>query len=120
MNRPQYPRAAAAAGGGQIAVLPEPHQVGALVSGVKGFVRRHPVVSASFVFGWVDLVLVGSGSALTVQQYSQYNQIMNTIDLCKPNTMPQVITLFLDKRIRPLKDGSGPVMGRVSDSKDIW
>jgi ABC-type multidrug transport system fused ATPase/permease subunit len=81
MNRPQYPRAAAA-GGGQVAVLPEPHQVGALiVTGVKGFCRRHPVVSASFVLGWVVLVLVGSGSALTVQQYSQYNQIMNTIDL---------------------------------------
>jgi hypothetical protein len=66
----------------QVTVLPEPHQVGALVvSRVKNFLSRHPIVSVSFVLGWVVLLLVGSGTALTVQQHLQYNQIMDTIDL---------------------------------------
>jgi ABC-type multidrug transport system fused ATPase/permease subunit len=66
----------------QVTVLPEPHQVGALVvSKVKIFVSRHPVISASFVLGWMVLLLGGSGTAVTVQQHRQYNQIMDTIDL---------------------------------------
>jgi uncharacterized membrane protein len=76
MNRQQP------AAGRQVAVLPEPHQVGAMVvAGVKSFVRRNPIVSAGFVAGWLVLLLVGSGTALTVQQFKQYDQIMNTIDL---------------------------------------
>jgi hypothetical protein len=66
MNRQrQEPQRGAA--GRQVAVLPEPHQVGAMVvAGVKGFARRHPIVSVGFVAGWLVLLLVGSGTALTV------------------------------------------------------
>jgi hypothetical protein len=79
MNPQQHQRGGA---GRQIAVLPEPHQIGALVvSGVKTFVRRNPVIAASYIVGWLVLLLVGSGTALTVHQSREYNQIMNTIDL---------------------------------------
>jgi hypothetical protein len=43
--------------GRQIAVLPEPHQIGALVvSGVKTFVRGNPVIAASYILGWLVLL----------------------------------------------------------------
>jgi hypothetical protein len=66
----------------QIAVLPEPAQVGALVvNGAKHFVRRNPIITGSYFAGWLILLLVGSGTQLTAVQLKEYNNIMNTINL---------------------------------------
>jgi len=79
MNRPPYP---GGAGGGQLARLPDPADVGQLVvNGARAFARRHKFITGGYVLGLLVLVFVGSGTRLTLQQQRQYHQIMDTIDL---------------------------------------
>ena len=63
-------------------VLPSVGDVGTLVvKGVGSFARKHKVISTSYVFGILFLLFVGSGSKLTYDQATQYNRIMESIDL---------------------------------------
>jgi hypothetical protein len=99
MNPQQHQRGAAA---GDNLLFYEPHQVGAMVvSGVKRFASRHPLSPAGFVAGLVGII-VGDGTALLAysQQFKQYDQIMNTIDL-QARPMLRVITRELIKHITP-------------------
>uniref|UniRef100_A0A7S2A693 Uncharacterized protein n=1 Tax=Trieres chinensis TaxID=1514140 RepID=A0A7S2A693_TRICV len=49
--------------------------------GAAAFAKRHKVISGSYVFGLLVLLLVGSGTKLTLDQRRQYDHIMSTIDL---------------------------------------
>lgn len=63
-------------------VLPEPADLGAMIlSGAGQFARRNKVITGSYLFGILVLVLAGTGTRLTYQQRQQYNAIMDTIDL---------------------------------------
>jgi hypothetical protein len=48
---------------------------------VKTFVKRHKVISGSYVLGLVVLLMFTTGSKLTYDQTRQYNSIMNSIDV---------------------------------------
>jgi len=62
--------------------LPEPGDVGSMVlRGAAGFARRHKVITGSYLFGILVLLLAGTGTRLTLQQRREYNSIMDTIDL---------------------------------------
>lgn len=74
MNRRQQPQGAI--------VLPDVSDIGTLaVRGVTTFARRHKVISGSYVFGLLVILLMGSGTKLTLDQQRQYNHIMSTIDI---------------------------------------
>jgi|EP01082_Thalassiosira_pseudonana_P014955 hypothetical protein len=54
------------------------------LSAVTSFGRRHKVISFSYLYGLTSLILLlllGSGTKLTIDQQRQYNRIMSTIDL---------------------------------------
>ena len=54
------------------------------LSAVKSFSRRHKVLTTSYLYGLTTLLLLlllGSGTKLTLDQQRQYNRIMNSIDL---------------------------------------
>lgn len=73
-NRPQ--------GGGGVALVPSVGDMGGLVlRGMTHFAKKHKVISGSWLFGLVVLLLFTSGTKLTLQQRRNYNSIMNTIDL---------------------------------------
>ena len=66
----------------QVVALPTADQIGALaLRGVTTFAKKNKVISFSWVWGVVVLLLVGSGTKLTVDQARRYNHIMSTIDL---------------------------------------
>jgi len=66
----------------QIAVLPEPGDVVALVGrGAVNFARRHRFISGGYLLGLAAIVFVGTGIPLSAQQHSEYQRIMNSIDL---------------------------------------
>ena len=48
---------------------------------VKHFARRNKVITSSYLFGLLILLIGGSGTKLTWDQKREYNRIMNTIDL---------------------------------------
>lgn len=78
MNQPQnnYPNDGAVVAAPDIASL--------ALSTVTSFSRRHKVVSFSYLYGLTSLLLLlllGSGTKLTLDQQRQYNAIMNTVDL---------------------------------------
>lgn len=79
----QYQRAGRAPmQGGQQIALPEPGDVGQMVlSGAKTFAKRHKVVTGGYILGILMILLVGSGTKLNYDQLTQYNSIMNTIDV---------------------------------------
>ena len=52
-----------------------------IVSGAKSFAKKHKVLSGSYLFGLLILLLVGSGTKLTLEQKRQYDHIMSTIDV---------------------------------------
>jgi hypothetical protein len=61
----------------QIVSLPEPDQlVGLVVKGATRFAKHNPIITGTYFFGWVFLLLVGNGTILTVQQQREYNKIM--------------------------------------------
>lgn len=63
-------------------VLPEPADMGSIIlHGATGFARRHKVVTGSYLFGILVLLLAGSGTRLTLEQRRDYNAIMDTIDI---------------------------------------
>ena len=54
------------------------------LSTAKSFARRHKFITTSYLYGIVSLLvllLLGSGTKLSIEQQRQYNAIMNTIDL---------------------------------------
>jgi len=56
----------------------------AIVTAAKGFAKRHKVITFSYVYGLsilCVLLLIGSGTKLSLDQQRQYNTIMNSIDL---------------------------------------
>jgi hypothetical protein len=114
MNPQQHQRGAAA---GRQSLFYEPHQVGAMVvyrgSSVSPAAIR---LSPGFVAGWLVLLLVGGSTALTVQQFKQYDQIMNTIDLQAEYDAARRLLEALSTR--PQGMVSGPVMELASASKD--
>jgi len=52
-----------------------------VVGGLKRFASKNKVVSGSYVFGILFLLFIGSGTKLSMDQRSKYNNIMNTIDI---------------------------------------
>ena len=69
-------------GAGRHMVIPDPGDVGTMIlHGAAGFARRNKVIAGSYVFGLLVLLLVGSGTRLTLEQRRQYNAIMDTIDV---------------------------------------
>mmetsp|Transcript_10224 Transcript_10224/g.29133 ORF Transcript_10224/g.29133 Transcript_10224/m.29133 type:complete len:293 (-) Transcript_10224:4066-4944(-) len=63
-------------------VLPEPADLGQLVvRGATAFARRNKAITGSYLLGILVILLVGSGTKLTLDQRRQYNHIMSTIDL---------------------------------------
>lgn len=45
------------------------------------FAKNHKVISSSYILGILFILLIGSGTQLSLQQSRQYNRIMNSIDL---------------------------------------
>lgn len=66
----------------QQVALPSFTDAGTLVvGGIKNFAKRHKVISGSYVFGILFILLIGSGTKLTLDQRREYNDIMSTIDI---------------------------------------
>jgi hypothetical protein len=62
--------------------LPSVSDMGSIIlRSTVSFAKNHKVISSSYVFGILFLLLIGSGTKLTLDQRQQYNSIMNTIDL---------------------------------------
>jgi hypothetical protein len=80
MNRQYYnPQGG---GGGQIARLPEPGDLGQLVvQSAKNFAVRHKFITGGYLLGILTILFIGSGTQLTYEQRRHYNKIMDTIDL---------------------------------------
>mmetsp|Transcript_9882 Transcript_9882/g.14456 ORF Transcript_9882/g.14456 Transcript_9882/m.14456 type:complete len:295 (-) Transcript_9882:558-1442(-) len=52
-----------------------------IVAGAKSFAKKHKVISGSYLFGILILLIAGSGTKLSIDQRRQYDHIMSTIDL---------------------------------------
>ena len=66
----------------QVSTLPSVSTVGTFVArGIGSFAKNHKVISGSYIFGILFLLLVGSGTKLSVDQSRRYNAIMNTVDI---------------------------------------
>ncbi len=62
--------------------LPSVSDMGTIVTrGAVNFAKRHKVISGSYILGIFFLLLIGSGTKLSMDQTREYNRIMNTIDL---------------------------------------
>jgi hypothetical protein len=62
--------------------LPSASDVGTIaLRTVTSFARRHKLISGSYLFGLLVMIMMGSGTKLTMEQAKQYNHIMSTIDL---------------------------------------
>mmetsp|Transcript_6072 Transcript_6072/g.7456 ORF Transcript_6072/g.7456 Transcript_6072/m.7456 type:complete len:300 (+) Transcript_6072:69-968(+) len=82
MYRPPPPQYRNQQQQGQVIQVPSVNDVGSLVvRGAVTFAKRHKVISGSYIVGLLVLLLVGSGTKLTLDQQRQYNHIMSTIDL---------------------------------------
>lgn len=65
-----------------LARLPNASDFGTLaVHAVRTFARRNKVITTSYLFGLIILIISGTGTKLTWDQRRQYERIMNTIDL---------------------------------------
>jgi len=65
-------------------VLPSAAAMGSIVvRGMANFAKKHKVISGSYLLGILAILLIGSGTKLTLQQRREYNSIMKTIDLRK-------------------------------------
>ena len=63
-------------------VLPDPADLGAILTrGVTALARRHKVLTGTYLFGFLMLLIAGTGTKLTLDQQKTYNSIMDTIDL---------------------------------------
>lgn len=61
-----------------IPTFPSSHLI---LSSIKIFSSRHKLLSTSYLIGILVLLILGNGFHVSQSQYSQYNRIMNTIDL---------------------------------------
>jgi ABC-type multidrug transport system fused ATPase/permease subunit len=67
---------------GREIALPNASDVGTLaLSTVTSFARRHKLISGSYLFGLLVMIMMGSGTKLTMEQAKKYDHIMSTIDL---------------------------------------
>jgi len=67
---------------GQQIALPDPADLGVLITrGATAFAQRNKVITGTYLFGILVLLMAGTGTKLTLERQSQYNNIMNTIDL---------------------------------------
>lgn len=68
--------------GQPLQIVPSLSTTGALlVRGAKTFARKNKVITGSYLFGLIVLLLAGSGTKLTYDQVREYNRIMSSIDL---------------------------------------
>jgi hypothetical protein len=82
MFRQPRPQRGHPPGAGVALTLPEPMEMGTLVvRTATGFVRRNPIVSATYFSGLLLLLIIGNGIPLTIEQSRKYNRIMDSIDL---------------------------------------
>lgn len=66
----------------QQVALPSFGTVSVMVArGIGNFAKRHKVISGSYIFGILFLLLIGSGTKLSVDQTRRYNAIMNSVDI---------------------------------------
>lgn len=66
----------------QVATLPSIGSVGMIVArGIGHFAKRNKVISGSYILGILFILLIGSGTKLTVEQSRRYNAIMDTVDV---------------------------------------
>lgn len=65
----------------QVALPSVPEMGQIVVKGITKFAKKNKVISTSYIFGVLFLLLIGSGTKLSYEQTRQYNNIMNTIDL---------------------------------------
>jgi len=65
----------------QVALPSVPEMGQIVVKGITKFAKKNKVISTSYIFGILFLLLIGSGTKLSYEQTRQYNNIMNTIDL---------------------------------------
>jgi cation transport ATPase len=66
----------------QQVVLPNAGDLGPLVlRGITTFARRNKIISGGYVLGILVLLLIGSGTKLTMDQARRYDKIMSTIDV---------------------------------------
>ena len=62
--------------------LPSFSAVGVLVAqSISAFAKRHKVITSSYLFGILFLLLLGSGTKLTASQLRQYNTILDSINV---------------------------------------
>jgi len=62
--------------------LPGAADVGTIaIRAASNFARRNKVITTSYLFGLLILIIGGTGSKLTWDQRRQYERIMNSIDL---------------------------------------
>jgi hypothetical protein len=66
----------------QVATLPSVGTMGAMVvRGIGQFAKRNKVISGSYIFGILFILLIGSGTKLSVDQSRRYDAIMSTVDI---------------------------------------
>jgi len=62
--------------------LPSVSDMGTIVlTGIAKFAKKNKVISTSYVLGVLVILLMGSGTKLSLDQSRQYNSIMNSIDI---------------------------------------
>jgi hypothetical protein len=52
-----------------------------VAQGIGNFAKRNKVISGSYIVGILFILLIGSGTKLSVDQSRRYNAIMNTVDI---------------------------------------
>lgn len=52
-----------------------------IINGAKSFAKKHKIITGSYIFGLLVLLLAGSGYKLSTSQQRDYNRMMSTIDL---------------------------------------
>ena len=56
--------------------------MGTLVArGVGNFAKKHKIISGSYILGVLFILLIGSGTKLSVDQSRRYGAIMDTVDV---------------------------------------
>jgi hypothetical protein len=77
--------------------LPEPNQlVGLAVQTAGRFAKNNPIITGTYLFGWIFLLLVGNGTLLTVQQQREYNKIM----VRRRKAAPCIVCVLCAKRTK--------------------
>lgn len=54
-----------------------------ILKSISNFSKRYRILSTSYVIGLIFILLIGNGFQISSRAFSQYNRIMNTIDVDK-------------------------------------